>query len=129
MKSFGFSLEYTKYTKNGKREIRIEKDIDIDDDTTFSEVSDWLAALKSAVAEAVRVTKKGDTFCFELTRGIYENWKSDKPLVQKSFDAWRGAYLSQDEEGVYLPPNTKYTRETWDLYLTPKTLLEDIKNL
>ena len=129
MKSLDFSLEYTKYTKSGKREIKLEKSVHIDDDTTFSDVSEWLAALKSAVAEAMRVTKSGNTFFFSLSRGTYDNWHSDKPLVQKSFDCWNTCGTTQDDEGVYLSPDTRYTEEHWDLYLTPKTLLDDIKNL
>lgn len=129
MKSLSFELEYTKYSKSGTREIKIKKDLNIGDETTFAEVSEWLAALKSAVAEAVRVTKSGNTFIFQLSRGTYDNWHSDKPLLQKSFDCWNTYGTEQDEEGVYLSPDTRYTCETWDLYLTPKTVLEDIKNL
>lgn len=131
MKSLSFKLAYTKYMKSGRREITIEKEIQIDRDTTFGDVAEWLDALKKAVAEAVRVRKSSNTYSFELVRSTYTGWhhSEDAPLVQRSYDRWTAYGEEQDEEGVHLNPDTRYTMEYWDLYLTPKTLMEDIKNL
>jgi|GEM_PF-3337625 len=131
MKNLSFKLAYSKYTKTGKREITTGKEIQIDRDTTFGDVAEWLDALKKAVAEAVRVRKSGNTYIFELVRSTYTGWghSEDAPLVQRSYDRWTACGEEQDEEGVHFCPDTQYTKEYFDLYLTPKTLMEDIKHL
>lgn len=70
--------------------------------------------------------KKGYFMEMEVIESAYENWLTDKPLVQKSFDRWVSVPTEyQDEESIYMKADEKYTESCRDMYLT-KDLLKDL---
>ena len=129
MKSYEFTLEYSHDGKAGRREIKVSRRLYSDNSTTMGDITDWIGALRKAVAEATRATKRGEAITMELCVATYDRWdEGNTPTRQTGFHRWI-TQEPQDEFGVHLMPDIRYTPEHWDLYLTPKTLLDDIKNI
>lgn len=60
----------------------------------------------------------------EVIEAEYKNQEDpEKNLIQESFDHWVSVPThDQDSEGIYLKPDTRYTNECRDMYLTKDTL-------
>lgn len=123
MKSFEMNLKIVE-TKKGERVERIYKtELKITDETCFSEIVDFMGDIKNIWKKSMNAVKRKNWMELEVIVSSYDNWLTGKPLVQKSFDRWVSVSSEeQDEEGIYLRADTRYTPPESDMYLTKDTL-------
>ena len=123
MKSFEMNLQVVENKKGERVERTYKTELKIVDDITFSEIVDFIADVKSTWKRAMDAVKKGNWMELEVVVSAYDNWLTDKDLVQKSFDRWVSAPTEeQDEDGIYLRADTRYTAPERDMYITKDTL-------
>lgn len=126
MKSFEINLIIRENRKNGTVESKFKAELKITDELNFSEIVDFIDSVKGIWKKAMTAVKKGYFMEMEVIESTYDNWLTDKPLVQKSFDRWVSVPAEyQDEEGIYMKADEKYTESCRDMYLT-KDLLKDL---
>lgn len=124
MKSFELKLKVDEIRRHEAIERRYEAEIKLTDETSFSEIVEFMEEVKKIWKKGMNAIKAGLYMELEITESTYDNWLSpDKNLIQKSFNRWVSAPTQeQDDEGIYLRPDTRYTDECRDMYLTKDTL-------
>lgn len=96
------------------------------DDTSFREIVEFIEGVKRIYSEAIKASKRGAFVKHEVISAVYDNWLvKDADLVQKGFDRWYFEGYNEDTDGIYLLPDTRYTDEQHNLYLT-KNVLHDL---
>ncbi len=126
MKSFEIKLVTRENKKNGTVESSFKAELRITDELNFSEIVEFVDNIKGIWKKAMAAVRKGSFMEMEVIESTYDNWMTDKPLVQKSFDWWVSVPAeNQDEEGIYLKADERYTPVHRDMYLT-KDLLKDL---
>ena len=126
MKSFEVKLLVKDRKKGEIVEGTYTAEIRMEDSTQFSEILDFMDSVKNIWKKGRSAIKRGSWMELEVVVSAYDNWLSDKPLVQKSFDRWVSVPVEeQDEEGIYLRADTRYTDEHRDMYLS-KDIFKDL---
>ena len=113
-------------TKTVKAEVRLSAEV------SFSEIVRFQDEVKKLYSEAIKAIKADNYLDIEITVHTYKyfpnrNWKTLETLETVGFDRWTAAPVwEQDTDGVYFRPDTRYTSEYKDGYLTKKTLFSDL---
>ncbi len=125
MKSFEIKLVTRKNKKNGTVESSFGAELKITDELNFSEIVELIDDIKGIWKKAMAAVRKGNFMEIEVIKSAYDKM-TNKELVQKSFGRWVSVPVEdQDEEGIYLKADERYTAESRDMYLT-KDLLKDL---
>lgn len=106
--------------------VTYKAEIRFDDAATLAELFEELEKVKEIYRVAQKAIKDGRQFELEITDHVMDK-KDDWRSI--SFDRWVSAPLNDQDDtgGVYLRPDTKYTRESRDMYLaSSKTLFKDL---
>ena len=110
--------------------VKAETSVMFGKDTHFSDVLRFQADIKKIYSRAVKAIKAGDSFTLQITEAKYRqtgNLLKGGKFETLSFDCWEAVPVyEQDTEGIYFRPDTRYTAEHRDLYLTKANLLEDL---
>ena len=126
MKSFEVKLLVKDRKKGEIVEGTYTAEVRMEDSTQFSEILDFMDNVKTIWKKGRKAIERGSWMELEVVVSAYDNWLSDKPLVQKSFDRWVSVPVEeQDEEGIYLRADTRYTDEHRDMYLS-KDIFKDL---
>lgn len=124
MKSFELRLKVDEIRRRETTERTYKAEINLTDSTDFSEIIEFMGDIKKVWKKGMAAIKAGFYMELEVTEAVYENWlEPEKNLVQKSYNRWVSVPThEQDNEGIYLRPDTRYTDECRDMYLTKDTL-------
>lgn len=124
MKSFELRLKVDEIRRRETTERTYKAEINLTDGTDFSEIIEFMEDIKKVWKKSMAAIKAGLYMELEVTEAVYENWlEPGKNLVQKSYNRWGSVPThEQDSEGIYLRPDTRYTDECRDMYLTKDTL-------
>lgn len=126
MKSFKMNLKVSEYKHPEWKTVETNAEINISDRTSFAELVEFGDNIKKTWRKAMRAIKAGSSVELEITESTYDNWcDPDKPLVQTSFNRWFCTEEGQNDEGIYLRPDERYTESFRDMYLT-KDVLNDL---
>ena len=132
MKSITLTLFTEKATKNGTENGKYTAELRLYDDTRFSEILQFQKDVKKLWNRAIKAINNETFLEFEITQSTYDNWLTDKPPKQTSFDRWYGTssnqYLDErwkDEWGIYLKADEEYTAPERDIFLS-RNVLEDL---
>lgn len=112
-------MKFESHEKEGHKEVitKSSAEIDLDADTSFSSIKQFLIDVKAILNEYDRCAEEG-IFCkVYLSRSLYE--QKGEELISHSFDYWEySGYPERDSDGdicLYLSPDTKYTKAEWDI--------------
>ena len=122
--SLFFNIKYSKHSGSDYIETYKEAYILFNGDTRFSEVLRFQSDCKKVFKEILFCKKELLSYRVKLSR-----YQSDEDGVSINSDHWYSDQTvdsSDDLDGVYFRPDTKYTAENRDLYLTKAKLLEDL---
>lgn len=124
MKSFEMRLKVDEIRRRETTERTYQAEIKLTDNTDFSEIVEFLEDIKKIWKKGTAAIKAGFYMELEVIEAVYQNWgEPEKDLIQKSFNRWVSVPThEQDGEGIYLRPDTRYTDECRDMYLTKDTL-------
>lgn len=123
MKFFEMRLQVVESKKGERIEKKYDTGLRVSDETNFSDIVDFLDDIKNIWKRAMGAVKRGNWMEMEVVVSTYDNWNTDEPLKQKSYDRWVSAPVeAQDQEGIYLSADTRYTRQERDMYLTKDTI-------
>lgn len=124
MKAYELRLKVDEISRREMTERTYKAEIRLADNTTFSEIVEFLEDVKKVYKKGMAAIKAGFRMELEVTEAVYENWlEPEKDLILKSFNRWVSVETyEQDNEGIYLRPDTRYTEEHRDMYLTKDTL-------
>lgn len=124
MKNFELNLKVNEIRYGETIERTYKAEINLTDDTTFSEIIDFLEGIKKVWGNGMVAIKAG--FCMELEviEAVYKNYGApEKDLIQESFNRWVSVPTpNQDNNGIYLKPDTRYTDKCRYMYLSKDTL-------
>lgn len=123
MKFFEMNLQVVESKKGERIEKTYKTELRVSDETSFSDIVDFMEDIKNIWKRAMSAVKRNHWMQLEVVVSTYDNWLTDKPLVQKSYDRWVSVSTEeQDEEGIYLRADARYTAPERDMYLTKDTL-------
>ena len=124
MKSFELKLKVDEIRRREAIERTYTAEIKLTDETSFSEIVEFLEDAKKIWKKGMNAIKAGFHMEMEVTEAAYDNWLNpEKRLIQKSFNRWVSVPTQeQDGDGIYLRADTRYTDECRDMYLTKDTL-------
>lgn len=123
MKFFEMNLQVVESKKGERIEKTYKTELRVSDETSFSDIVDFLEDVKSIWKRAMGAVKRDNWMELEVIVSSYDNWLTDEPLVQKSFDRWVSVPLQkQDSEGIYLRADERYTEPERDMYLSKDTI-------
>lgn len=127
MKAYKLELKVNEVSQKKETEKIYRAEINLADSTTFSEIVKFLDDVKRVYKKGMTAIKTGSQMELEITESVYENWlEPGKELIQKSFNRWVSIPThEQDDQGIYLRPDTRYTEEHRDMYLS-KDVLKDL---
>lgn len=122
MKSIHVNLSTTSYKPNGRVEKTFDTRVYLSKETTFQSLIDFQKEAKKLFNQAVKAVKSGTYMRFEINVLTY---KDSHSLILEKIDSWYTN--SQDclgtddnnKEFIYLSPDTKYTKESWDMCIYP----------
>lgn len=118
MRSYDIELKVSSYG-NPSVELEYKANLKYSDDATISDMKRFIDSYKKIIAAALKASKKGNFMCLTVSRSSYDNWgDSSKELKQKDFDFWKFEGYNDNEEGIHLNPDQRYTAEHHDLWLT-----------
>lgn len=126
MKTFKITLT-TKVNKKGETvEQTFTADLRLDNNVAFSEMVEFFESVKNLWKKAMTASKKGSYIDMEVVTATYENWHNpNKPLITKEFNRWTFTGYNDDQDGIYLQADTRYTPAHRDMYLT-KDVMKDL---
>lgn len=107
-------------------EIRYMATIRFEDTASFADLVEELEKVKEIFKISQKAIKEGRWFELTITDHVIDkadDWRT------VSFDCWVSAPLADQDDngGVYLRPDTRYTSESRDMYLaSSKTLFKDL---
>lgn len=119
MKHIDIVLKAEETSRNKKVNMEYKAGTSFGNDTSFSQVLDFLDEAKKIWKHAMKLSQKGIYIELEVTESVYE--KDGK----SSFDRWHFEGYNDDVEGIYLSADTKYTKANRDMYLS-KDVLRDL---
>lgn len=124
MKNFELRLKVDEIRRRETIERTYKAEINLTDNTDFSEIVEFLEDIKKIWKKGMAAIKAGLYMELEVTEAVYQNWEDpEKDLIQKSYNRWVSVKTDeQDGDGIYLRPDTRYTDECRDMYLTKNTL-------
>ena len=123
MKFFEMNLQVVESKKGELIEKTYKTELRISDETSFSDIVDFMEDIKNIWKRAKSAVKRGHWMELEVIVSAYDNWLTDEELIRKSFDRWVSVPTEeQDEDGIYLRADTRYTAPERDMYLTKDTL-------
>lgn len=126
MKSLDVKLTVIETKKNGTVVSSLNAELLITDDLKISAILSFFDDVRNIWKKAMMAVKKCNFMEMEVLESSYDNWMTDKELVQKSFNRWVSVPIEkQDAEGIYLIPDERYTTPNRDMYLS-KDLLNDL---
>lgn len=120
MKNFELRLKVDEIRRRETTERTYKAEINTD----FSEIVEFLEDIKKIWKKGTAAIKAGFYMELEVIEAVYQNWgEPEKDLMQQSYNRWVSVPThEQDGEGIYLRPDTRYTDECRDMYLTKDTL-------
>ncbi len=123
MKFFEMNLQVVESKKGERIEKTYKTELRVSDETSFSDIIYFLKDIKTIWKRAMSAVKRGNWLELEVIVSSYDNWLTDEPLKQKSFDRWVSVPLEeQDSDGIYLRADERYTNPARDMYLSKDTL-------
>ena len=130
-----FSVYFQTETRKGSQVItvKMETRISLGAETTFGQMAAFFQEVKKIHSAAMKAVKRGDWFEMDICEAVYDRFQSRDPykvgrLETVSFDCWKAAPTwEQSEDGIYFRPDTRYTSETRDMYLSKKDLFKDLE--
>lgn len=127
MKSYEFEITVTKDVRNGSITIQRKAQLVLDDSCLFHTILLFVEDFRKALSEAKKAAKKKEYVTAEFFISSYSGWEEEgKILKQKSFDCWRFEGYLEEEDGLYLPPDLRYTEATKDIWLDYEHPLEGL---
>ena len=110
-------INYSIVGRNTKSDFLTTAALELSVETKFSDIQRFLGDLKD-ILNVHKACASNGTYCHVyLSDSIYE--QDNETVHSKSFDAWKfDGIPSLDDEGLYLSPDTKYTEETRDMYIS-----------
>ena len=118
MKSYEMNLEVSAFKNGVATTEKQSAEINLSDDTRFESILDFMDSVKAVWKRARKAIKSGDRITMEVIVSTYEGWSNpDEKLRQTSFDRWYCTEEGQDDEGIYLRPDIRYTDAYRDMYL------------
>lgn len=104
--------ELTLKTMGSKKDIELKAKLETRD-FTIRQLAKFLEDLKVINKQIKTAFKNGDKVEFEIISSDYEYKPS---LQQLNFDRWIFEGYLEDETGIYLNPDTRYTDECRDIW-------------
>lgn len=124
MKQIDIVLKAEETYRNKKVNMEYKAETSFGNDTSFSQVLDFLDEAKKIWKHAMRLSKKGIYIKLEVTEFTYKK-DSEGSLISTNFDRWYFEGYNEDTEGIYLSADTRYTKAERDMYLS-KNVLRDL---
>lgn len=118
MKSYDLKLSYSKVLKNTLVSVKKEASLSVGEGTFFklSEIDEFKKAIKSIYREVKKLSENDIDISIDLWISEYTR-NEDGTLKQTKFDAWY--YEGPAEcDGIHLNPDTRYTPEVHDMWLS-----------
>lgn len=109
-------------------EIKYQASIQLDAYSSFAYILDEMDKVKEMFKIAQKALKDGRWFEFEITESTFDFDENDN-YIRGNFDCWVSVPLSEQDEtgGIYFRPDTRYTSENRDMYLSSaKDLFKDL---
>ena len=119
-KHVSMEIRYTKLSRNTEVFVRISTGVTFNHETTFDSIRRFIADVKK-IETAFKYCQKNAISCdIDLMVATY-NCESGK-YETVDFDAWNHSGIPDacsypDENGLYLRPDTRYTKEEHDIFL------------
>ena len=124
MKQIDIVLKAEETSRNKKVNMEYKAGTSFGNDTSFSQVLDFLDEAKKIWKHAMRLSKKGIYIKLEVTEFTYKK-DGEGSLISTNFDRWHFEGYNEDTEGIYLSADTRYTKAERDMYLS-KNVLRDL---
>lgn len=110
-------------------EVEYKACIALDAQSSIGQIIDEMDKVKEIFKIAQKAIKDQRYFELEITESVYDFDENDN-FIRGNFDCWVSVpwYEQDDAGGIYLKPDTRYTNENRDMYLSSvKDLFKDLK--
>lgn len=94
-----------------------EARLNIDHETTLSDIAEFIARAEMLVKRAIDVEKGGNIASVFLSKVVYI-WRDARDIKQVSFDLWTSADINKD--GIYMQPSEGNSKPELDMVIAGK---------
>lgn len=128
-KTIRATLVVTRIKRDERHESTYTVCTDFSERTTVGDVADFIDGMKKIWTTAVNAAKRGDALNMDISAAVYSRGDGGV-LKTESYNRWyvRNAddvSTERGEEGIYLVPDTRYTEESRDMFLS-RDILRDM---
>ena len=116
------TIECTIWERKGIERIERGKEwtLWLNANTTLTDVEDFYKVSESIFKDCIKAHKKSTDYQMQIMQSVIFDDSTSKT------DRWvSDSWYSQDGEGIHLLPDTRYTNESRDIYLT-KNVRKDL---
>lgn len=110
-----FEIHYHVTRRNCYVDVLRKAELTIDWDMKLNSIFKFLKDLRPVLHCYKRCARMGEFCKFELSIGQYT--QEDGRVTTKHFDHWVFEGVAEDETGIYLTPNEKYTEAERDIWI------------